>query len=62
MVGFLLWDAYFFGYDNKLLGLGINRQVMLFQDMCQLAEATTASAGAVAVSIEATGATVSIFD
>ena len=47
MVGFLLWDHYFFRYDSKLLGLGINEQVMSFQNMCQL---TAASAGAVATS------------
>ena len=51
---------YFFGYDSKLLGLGINGQVMSFQNMCQPAVATTASigvvtafAGAVVVSAEA---------
>ena len=53
MVGFLLWDPYFFGYDSKLLGLGINRQVMSFQDMCQLAGAVVAS---VAISAEAVSA------
>ena len=50
MVGFLLWDPYFFGYDSKLLGLGINEQVMSFQDMCQLIGATATSVGAVAAS------------
>ena len=67
MVGFLLWDPYFFGYDSKLLGLGINGQVISFQDMCQPAGAT----GAIAVSAEAVfakvvaasiGAAVGIFD
>ena len=52
MVGFLLWDPYFFGYDSKLLGLGINGQVMLFQDMCQPAGAIAASGGAVVASVE----------
>ena len=65
MVGFLLWDPYFFRYDSKLLGLGINEQVMSFQNMCQLTGATTASAGAVAASARAVatsaGAVVGIF-
>ena len=52
MVGFLLWDPYFFGYDSKLLGLGINGQVMSFQDMCQLAIVTAASTRVVAASTE----------
>ena len=49
MVGFLLQGPYFFVYD-KLLELGINGQVMSFQDMCQPAGTTAASAGAVVVS------------
>ena len=65
MVGFLLWDPYFFRYDNKLLGLGINEQVMSFQNMCQLTGATTASTGAVAAFARAVatsvGAVVGIF-
>ena len=59
MVGFLLQGPYFFVYD-KLLELGIDEQVMSFQDMCQPAgttaastRTTAASAGAVAVSTEA---------
>ena len=43
---------YFFGFDSKLLGLGINGQVMSFQDMCQPAVATTAFARAVAAFAE----------
>ena len=58
MIGFFLWDPYFFGYDNKLLGLGINGQVMSFYDMCQPAGAVTASTGAVAAFV---GAVVGIF-
>ena len=54
MVEFLLWDPYFFGYDSKLLGLGIDGQVMSFQDMCQLAGATAASAGATVAYARAT--------
>ena len=53
MVGFLLQGPYFFVYDSKLLELGINGQVMSFQDMCQLVGTTVAFAGAVAVSTEA---------
>ena len=73
MVRFLLGDPYFFGYDSKLLGLGINGQMMSFQDICQPVGVTTASAGAVAVSagavavsaeavVASVGAVVSIFD
>ena len=43
---------YFFGYDNKLLELGINGQVMLFQDIYQPAGATTVFVGAIAISAE----------
>ena len=50
MVRFLLWDPYFFGYDSKLLELGINGQMMSFWDICQPVWVTTASAGAIAVS------------
>ena len=46
---------YFFGYDSKLLRLGINEQVMSFlghvstcQSFCSLVGAVTAFAGAIA--------------
>ena len=52
MVGFLLQGPYFFVYD-KLLELSINGQVMSFQNICQPAGTTAASAGAVAVSTKA---------
>ena len=65
MGGFLLWDPYFFGYDSKLLGLGINGQVMSFQDMCQPAGVIAIAAGAVAISAGAVatsaGAVIGIF-
>ena len=48
MVGFLLQGPYFFGYDSMLLELGINGQVMSFQEMCQPTKAVAASTGAVA--------------
>ena len=42
----------FFGYDNKLLGLGINEQMTSFKDMCQPAKTSAASTGAVTASAE----------
>ena len=51
---------YFFGYDNNFLGLGINGQVMSFQDMCQPAVATTTSARAVAAFTEAVTASTGV--
>ena len=53
MVGFLLQGPYFFGYDSMLLELGINGQVMSFQDMCQSVGTTATFAGAIAVFTEA---------
>ena len=53
MVGFLLQGPHFFGYDSKLMELGINGQVMSFQDMSQPAGITATFAGAIAVSTEA---------
>ena len=51
---------YFFGYDSKLLGLGINGQMMSFQDICQPAIATTASARAIAACAEAVTASTGV--
>ena len=43
---------YFFGYDSKLLELGINGQVILFQDICQPTGTIATFVGAVAISAE----------
>ena len=53
MIGFLLQGPYFFGYDSMLLELGINGQVMSFQDMCQSVGTTATFVGAIAVSTKA---------